>query len=262
MDPFNEPLNEIIFENRNKTYGAYVLRKEYADNLKFGILLCYAFVATIVVLGVLLSGRELIPPKIKLDDAKEIFVEPLHKTDLTTKPENPQPKKKKAVPVIPKENVEKVASNDPVEQKPEKEKVTEIEEPEHGLVEENNGGVPDGSEKGSVEINTTETESNKVVLAASKMPTIEGGIPQFLLKNLKYPEIAVEKRTSGVVYISFVIEKDGSVSNIKILNEEKVGDGCEEEAIRVVKSAKWIPGENNGTKVRVQFTLPVRYKIQ
>ena len=94
------------------------------------------------------------------------------------------------------------------------------------------------------------------------MPKIEGWIIPYLQHNLKYPIIAKENRTSGVVYVSFVVERDGSISNINILNDPKVGDGCEEEAIRVIKSAKWNAGENNGQRVRVQLSVPVRYQIQ
>ncbi len=79
--------------------------------------------------------------------------------------------------------------------------------------------------------------------------------------NIDYPEAARKNNTEGMVVIRFVIEKDGSLTDAKIL--KGIGDGCDEEALRVVElMEKWTPGETGGEKVRVQFTLPIRYKLQ
>jgi protein TonB len=87
------------------------------------------------------------------------------------------------------------------------------------------------------------------------------GLFKYLRDNLKYPRVAVENYTSGTVVLQFVVEKDGSIDNIKILNP--VRDGCTEEAIRVVKSMpKWMPGKNHGEPVRVLFNLPVKFTIK
>jgi protein TonB len=84
---------------------------------------------------------------------------------------------------------------------------------------------------------------------------------KFLRDNIHYPEIAKENFTEGIVALTFVIEKDGSIGNIEVLN--KVGDGCTEEAIRVVKlMPNWKPGMNHGQPVRVQFNLPIRFRLK
>jgi TonB family protein len=86
----------------------------------------------------------------------------------------------------------------------------------------------------------------------------------FIFKNLQYPKDARLKKIEGRVITSFVIEKDGSVGDIKVLKD--IGAGCGEETVRVMKlmnekGIKWIPGQQNGKKVRVQYSLPIQFKL-
>ncbi|SIN71098.1 energy transducer TonB [Algoriphagus halophilus] len=86
------------------------------------------------------------------------------------------------------------------------------------------------------------------------------GLMAFMSENLKYPEQAKEKGVEGVVIVSFVVQKDGSISNPEILRG--IGAGCDEEAIRVVKAfPSWTPGEKDGEKVNTQIQLPVKYML-
>ncbi len=86
------------------------------------------------------------------------------------------------------------------------------------------------------------------------------GLLAFLRNNINYPTYAREVGISGIVYLSFVIEKDGSVSNISV--QRGIGGGCDEEAVRVLKlMPPWSPGRNNGLPVRVKFTLPVKFTL-
>ena len=82
----------------------------------------------------------------------------------------------------------------------------------------------------------------------------------YLVENLNYPEKAKAKKITGKVYVSFVVEKDGSISNVKVLRD--IGYGCGEEAVRVVKAMpRWKPGMQRGKNVRVQYTLPLNFQI-
>ena len=82
----------------------------------------------------------------------------------------------------------------------------------------------------------------------------------FLSKNVTYPQEARETGTQGIVYVTFVVEKDGSLSDIKILQD--IGAGCGEEAVRVIKAMpKWIPAKQKGEKVRMQFNLPIKFSF-
>ena len=95
------------------------------------------------------------------------------------------------------------------------------------------------------------------------MPEFPGGTEKFmayLSENIKYPEEAKDKNISGRVFINFVVEKDGSVSNVKVMRS--IGGGCDEEAVRVVKAMpKWKPGMQRGKPVRVSYVLPVTFKL-
>lgn len=84
---------------------------------------------------------------------------------------------------------------------------------------------------------------------------------KYLASNIHYPALAKENNITGKVYVTFVVEKDGSIANPRILRD--IGGGCGQEAIRVVKSMpKWKPGKQRGKAVRVQFNLPVSFNLQ
>jgi TonB family protein len=107
--------------------------------------------------------------------------------------------------------------------------------------------------------NSNDTIYEKV----EKEPEYPGGndaLLNFMLQNLKYPELAREKKTMGTVFVYFVVRADGSVDNVRI--KRGVGNGCDEEAIRVVRLLpKWVPGEDHGKKVNVSFYLPIQFKL-
>lgn len=108
-----------------------------------------------------------------------------------------------------------------------------------------------------------ETQSNVVYETVDENPKFPGGSPvlqAFLIKNLKYPEEARKKEIEGKVLVSFVIAKDGSIEEIKSLNQ--VHPLLDSEAIRVVKLLpNWEPGKKDGKVVRVRFTLPINFKL-
>ena len=127
-------------------------------------------------------------------------------------------------------------------------------------------GKSDGLDSIPAEIGVkVETIAPAVTLSpisfADQMPEFSGNIFKYLRDNLKYPKIAIENHTSGTVVLQFVVEKDGSIDNVKILNP--VADGCTDEAIKAVRSMpKWNPGKNHGEPVRVLFNLPVKFSIK
>ncbi len=115
-------------------------------------------------------------------------------------------------------------------------------------------------------ISTTYAQDNKVYdhVSIKTPPSYPGGIQKFydfFGSTLKYPNPAVENNIQGTLYVGFVIEKDGSLTDIK-LNGRKLGYGTDEEAIRVVKlSRKWNPGMVDGKAVRVQYNIPVKFAL-
>lgn len=110
----------------------------------------------------------------------------------------------------------------------------------------------------------TQLAEGEVFNVVEVEPEFPGGmeaLTKYLSENIKYPEQAKKDKIQGKVYISFVVEKDGSVADAKVLRG--IGGGCDEEALRVVKAMpKWEPGKQKGTPVRVQYNLPVAFKLQ
>jgi protein TonB len=110
------------------------------------------------------------------------------------------------------------------------------------------------------EENTNELEVFTIVENMPEFPGGEAAMRKYIGKNIKYPNLARENKVEGTVYIQFVINQNGEISDVKILRG--IGAGCDEEALRVIKKMPaWAPGKQRGKPVRVQFTLPVKFKL-
>jgi TonB family protein len=100
---------------------------------------------------------------------------------------------------------------------------------------------------------------------AERMPSFPGGdnaLSEYFPKNLVYPPIEKEYGIQGVVYVTFVVEKDGSISDVKCLRGAKGAPGLDKEAMRLIASMpNWIPGSQNGKTVRIQYNLPVKFSL-
>jgi len=109
-----------------------------------------------------------------------------------------------------------------------------------------------------------ELEEEQIFQVVETMPSYPGGDAArmaFLTKNTDYPQMAKESGIQGTVYIGFVVEKDGRVTDVKIMRG--IGGGCDEEAIRVVnKMPRWNPGKQRGKAVRVSYTIPIKFTLQ
>lgn len=113
-------------------------------------------------------------------------------------------------------------------------------------------------------LNETEVDKNQVFLVVEVMPEYPGGekaMYSFISNNLNYPEIAKKAGTQGRIFVTFVVEKDGSITDVQVLRG--IGDGCDEEAIRVIKAMpKWTPGQQRGEAVRVAYRIPIKFALQ
>jgi protein TonB len=107
-------------------------------------------------------------------------------------------------------------------------------------------------------------EEVQIFMVVESMPEFPGGesaLYKFLAENIKYPQMAKESGIQGRVFVTFVVEKNGSVTDVRVLRG--IGGGCDEEAIRVVQNMpKWTPGKQRGKAVRVQYNLPVKFTLQ
>jgi len=263
---------DLVFKNRNQAYGAYELRKNNAGTTVKAFFYAAAFFSSLVItpwlihqisktntaaenneqvkiieVNLLARIKELKPEKKSITKAtsKPVQAKSIQYANLNVVPEN---QTESDIPtqeqlheaVISTRNIDGEASLNlnPIE-----------------IQEETSGTTGSSASAENMEIHTLDGIEN--------YPEFPGGhsaFIKFLSRNLKYPANAVEKGIEGKVLISFIIEKNGRLSNIRILRG--IGYGCDEEAIRVLeKSPEWKPGIQNKQKVRVAYTLPISFSL-
>ncbi len=109
-----------------------------------------------------------------------------------------------------------------------------------------------------------EEEEQTIFQVVENDPEFPGGVEalmKYLQQNIKYPQLARENNITGRVYVTFVVERDGSVTGVRVVRD--IGGGCGQEAVRVVKAMpKWSPGKQRGKAVRVQYNLPVNFSLR
>lgn len=108
-----------------------------------------------------------------------------------------------------------------------------------------------------------EIEEDVIFTVVEDQPAFPGGEEariRYLQENLRYPQMAREAGIQGTVFVTFVVERDGSVTDVRVLRG--IGGGCDEEAVRVVRNMpRWQPGRQRGQPVRVQFNMPIRFVL-
>lgn len=157
-----------------------------------------------------------------------------------------------------------------VEQQLEELVTTEFEEVEDDKVIENEFHI-DANTNSDEEITYAPVEvleevaeiEDEVYVFVEEQPSFPGGeeeLYKYLRSNIQYPELARANNVEGKVFVQFVVEKDGRITNVKVLKD--IGSGCGAEAMRVVKSMpKWKPGKQRNQAVRAQFSLPISFKL-
>ncbi len=180
----------------------------------------------------------------------------------------------RTVEVIEEEMVEITKQEQPKVQPPQpKPQVTQIQVVEDDVEVEDeidiNAEVDQDEVLEEYEFTPPEIEEEEIVEAeifkvVEEMPEFPGGsakLMEYIQKNIKYPMMARESDIQGRVFVNFVVEPDGSISNVAVLRG--IGGGCDEEAVRVVNSMpKWKPGKQRGSAVRCAYTVPIIFKLQ
>ncbi len=264
----NHSLDEIVFEGRNKAYGAYALRLNYAKNVR------KAFVAGILLFLALMYLPRLVS-SLKSEKKTDYMVESVF-TEVTME----QPKEEIVIPPPPAEEapvqrqiryLPPEVVTDVVEESP----PPTIDALEHAQISSQNVEgelLPDiivpptelvGPSKGA-DIGAESVVEEKIFTTVEQQPEFFGGqdaLMKFLGKNIKYPSQATRANIQGRVILQFTVMPDGSIADIQTV--KGIGFGCDEEAERVVRlMPKWKPGKQAGKAVRVRFTLPVYFSLQ
>ncbi|GGM81606.1 cell envelope biogenesis protein TonB [Dyadobacter beijingensis] len=261
-------LNDIVFENRNKSYGAYDLRKGYGQTVQRSVVMGVAFFLLLVMLPQLYARLK---PDPKPDDIAyiveanpvDIKMEELPKPPPVEEEIAPAPKTVKSLTpeVLPDELVEIENLPPAIDELENAQPSTETVDGIANL----DVIVPPVENVPSAKSEATGVEPKKeeTFTAVEQSPQYEGGteaMAAFLRKNLKYPRPASQAGIQGKVYVQFVVGSDGKVENAAAI--KGIGFGCDEEAVRVVKMMKdWMPGKQAGIPVRVKFTLPIAFQL-
>jgi len=277
---FNSSINvyktewlDIVFSGRNKSYGAYALRSQSSSILTRSLLIASSAFVLFFISPMVYN--KLFP--------EEVVAAPVTKTivldDVIHSMKKPEPEKKvepeKAEPV--KVKTVAVPSNIVV--------VNRVDLPEPPTIKDiQDAVISDKTQEGEIKpdlvVNTNTGKGNsdglakdgdggksdtEVYIAAGvdEYPEFTGGMKawaKYMERNLKYPYRAQEEGVQGKVFVSFVVEKDGSITDVQVL--KGIGFGCDEEAMKVIKkSPMWKPGKNKGVPVRVRYNMPINFTI-
>jgi periplasmic protein TonB len=259
---FSDEWCDLIFETKNKLYGAYDLRRQ-SDKWHFRALVIASIIFILAVSGPGLL-RFILPERKEADTAVRKLTEikidkPKEENILKEIPPPPPPIRntiKFTPPVIkPDEQV-----NEADEPKMQKEIIEE--KAAIGTVNFDKGTDDVAAPIAKKNIEITE-EVDQPFVVVEQMPQFPGGIEEmmkFIKNNLKYPVIAQEMGVSGTVIVNFVVGRDGKITKIKVMRG--IGSGCDEEAMKVLeKMPAWSPGKQGGKPVLVSYTLPIKFQL-
>lgn len=274
IDLISNEWTDLVFEGRNQAYGAYKLRKGTAKRNVWALIIV-GLAAALLYLGLQLQKMAEANKKVENTQAVEL-------AKLNTEKKEAKVEKKEIIKQEPEKVVEQVKSSvkftAPVikkdsEVKEEDEiKLDEVQKSDKAVgafTVEGNDEVGGAVLKAKEDIAAPEppkhvVEETKIFTVVEQMPMYPGGdgaLMGYLRDNIHYPTVAAENGVQGRVVVGFVVERDGSITDVKILRG--VDPSLDREAMRVVKSMpRWNPGKQNGSAVRVKYQVPVSFRLQ
>ena len=274
IDLISNEWTDLVFEGRNQAYGAYKLRKGTAKRNVWALIIV-GLAAALLYLGLQLQKMAEANKKVENTQAVEL-------AKLNTEKKEAKVEKKEIIKQEPEKVVEQVKSSvkftAPIikkdsEVKEEDEiKLDEVQKSDKAVgafTVEGNDEVGGAVLKAKEDIAAPEppkhvVEETKIFTVVEQMPMFPGGngaLMGYLRDNIHYPTVAAEHGVQGRVVVGFVVERDGSITDVNILRG--VDPSLDREAMRVVKSMpKWTPGKQNGSAVRVKYQVPVSFRLQ
>jgi protein TonB len=265
IDLFGNEWLDVVFDQKNKSYGAYALRRQSASNTVKAL-----FIAGTLFILLFLSPKivSLIKGNNTVEDVYEqktpVTIQPPPAVNPKTPPptsiEPPQAKKdvlRFPPPIV----VDREVDTDP----PQIKELANADPGQKTIVGDPDGQIVITAATGEGIKQAAIVEDNIVreFVSLEVQPMFPGGMSKFynyLSKAIKYPEMAQENRVQGKVFMSFIVEKNGTLTDIKV--EKRLGSGTDEEAIRVLKaSPHWMPGIQNGQPVRVKYNIPISFAL-
>jgi len=248
--------DDIVFENRNKEYGAYEIRKKYNRVVLIATLIGVLVMFTAIIIPYINATRN---ASFKVRNANEVIAEMANdlQKDVAPPPPPPPPPPPTAQQEVVRYVAPVVVDSVKVEDQ------SKIMISDDQVATTVNKDVVEVVEQKQEEVQQVEKEE-QVFVVVEEMPEFPGGekaLRTYLATSVKYPTIAQENGIQGKVFVNFVVNKDGSVSNVKIARG--VDPAIDAEALRVVSALpKWKPGKQRGAPVRVSYTVPISFKLE
>ncbi|MFZ1279406.1 MAG: energy transducer TonB [Ignavibacteriaceae bacterium] len=257
---YNLDLDELIFAQKNKEYGAYKLRKAY--NKYLAIAMWIAILIVFLVTAGPTIYKTLNPEKVSVNRKKIVSI-----TDLAPPPSIGEEQKIEEVNAPPP--LKSTIKFTPPVVKPDDQVTEEYVPTVDELKDVDPGARTEEGQEGGVDYSLIEVEEQVVeekkeeapqyFVAVEEMPEPIGGIAA-IQSLIEYPEIAKRAGVEGKVYVLAFVDERGNVTSAKIL--KGIGAGCDEAAIDAVRKTKFKPGKQRGTPVKVQVSIPIVFKLQ
>jgi periplasmic protein TonB len=244
--------DDVVFENRNKEYGAYPIRQSYSERLFVGLLVSSSLIGMFLFFPSTDKGG-IIPVPPDLGEIIEIQPKPVIEIN------HRQP----VVPPVQNRELPPRVVTGPVEPEPIAEPVQPITSGSdiEGSV---TTGTQTGTNVGIVDVSTIDIPAPDFVLNPEVAPQYadgQRGLIKFIQRNLKYPAAPRRLGIEGTVFVSFIVNGDGSVSDVEVIRG--IHPDCDKEAIRVVsKLPGWTGGKQAGNPVRVKMVLPIKFALE
>ena len=250
--------DDLVFTNRNRSYGAYALRKMYPNRVTIAFGVSMALVTTILA-SPIIKSMLLGDPISVIADKKEHpntldFVPPITPI-ITPPPPTVTHVTEQLMYVPPKVTQEEVDDVPPT--------IDELKVANIAPVTTEGQGVIVDDPPVVEPIEAEPDDSGKIYTTVQIQPEFIGGyaeLMKFIAKNIKYPSSARRMGVEGSVFISFVVNEDGTINSVQALKGIQVD--CDNEALRLIgKMPSWKPGKQNGKAVKVRFVLPIKFKL-
>lgn len=269
---------DLIFEGRNKEYGAYRMRARMGRRQLMAVTIVFSVIVSVVILLVISAKvkESMKSTEVAFDEAMEMQKlkqekKEEKKKEIEIKYEKPEIKKV-AVKASIQFTAPKIVDDDKVVKEQQLKNMDELITSKAAIGSQSYKGdvggtvniddLKDNQQAGGTE--APEEDKDKVYAVVEQPPTFPGGeaaLLAYVAKNIKYPASALEQEIQGVVLLRFVVLENGSVGEVFVTRG--IDPACDKEAVRVVKSLpRFIPGKQQGKGVKVWYTLPIRFQIQ
>jgi periplasmic protein TonB len=248
-------LDDLVFKNRNKNYGAYANRKNYSRYMIWAMIVAIAIffmgISVPLIAGYMNKLNKENGPVVYISDTLQLVKDREKEIKLPEPEKKPNAEPVFRPPVVVSDTNEVTGDLADLQDKGNNKAITD------------STGSADGEvvDKTPLVIDPTPKETFIIVEEMPEFPGGEKGRLKYLSDNVKYPPIAIETGIQGPVYVGFVVDEAGKVVELEL--KRGIGGGCDEEALRVMQNMPhWKPGRQNGKEVRVRFSMAINFTLR